>query len=51
MVRFLVGAQLEVASGKLTAEQFKDIIEDPDRWRALYPAPPEGLYLMNVSYL
>ena len=51
MVRFLVGAQLEVASGKLTAGQFKDIIVDPERRRALYPAPPEGLYLMKVSYL
>ena len=51
MVRFLVGAQLEVSSGKLTADQFKNIIKDPGQRRALYPAPPEGLYLMNVSYL
>ncbi|MFH2057119.1 MAG: tRNA pseudouridine(38-40) synthase TruA [bacterium] len=50
MVRFLVGAQLEVASGKLTAGHFRDIIRSPEDNRALYPAPPEGLYLMRVYY-
>lgn len=50
MVRFLVGAQLEVASGKLTVRRFKNIIGKPESCRALYPAPPEGLYLMKVYY-
>lgn len=50
MVRFLVGAQIEAALGKLTPEQFRQILEQPERRRAKYPAPPEGLYLERVKY-
>jgi tRNA pseudouridine38-40 synthase len=50
MVRFLVGAQIEVAVGKLTFEDFEDMLNDPGKRRALYPAPPDGLYLTKVKY-
>lgn len=50
MVRFLVGAQLEVASGKLSITDFGNIILHPSEFRAVYPAPPDGLHLIHVSY-
>lgn len=50
MVRFLVGAQIEVALGKLTPEQFRQIIEHPESRRAKFPAPPDGLYLERVKF-
>lgn len=50
MVRFLVGAQMEAAAGKLSQSEFESIILRPTEFRALYPAPPEGLYLNRVRY-
>ena len=50
MVRFLVGAQVELARGEMEIEDFQIILNRPQRKRALYPAPPEGLYLMKVKY-
>jgi tRNA pseudouridine38-40 synthase len=49
MVRFLVGAQIEVASGRLTRKDFETILEHPSKKRALYPAPADGLYLAKVK--
>ncbi len=50
MVRFLVGSQMEVSVGKLSQSEFESIILRPTEFRALYPAPPEGLYLNRVRY-
>lgn len=49
MVRFLVGAQIEVASGRMTPKDFATILKHPSNRRALYPAPAEGLYLAKVK--
>ena len=49
MVRFLVGAQFEVASGRQTRRDFELMLKNPAEKRALYPAPAEGLYLMKVK--
>jgi tRNA pseudouridine38-40 synthase len=49
MVRFLVGAQFEVATGQLSRSDFELILTNPVGKRALYPAPAEGLYLMKVK--
>ncbi len=49
MVRFLVGAQFEVAAGRQTRRDFELILNNPTEKRALYPAPAEGLYLMKVK--
>ncbi len=49
MVRFLVGAQFEVAAGRLTRGDFELMLKNPVEKRALYPAPAEGLYLMKVK--
>ena len=50
MVRFLVGAQVQVACGKIGFDDFVRMIESPQKHRAKYPAPPEGLYLEKVKY-
>jgi tRNA pseudouridine38-40 synthase len=49
MVRFLVGAQFEVASGRQARRDFELMLKNPAEKRALYPAPAEGLYLMKVK--
>jgi tRNA pseudouridine38-40 synthase len=49
MVRFLVGAQFEVAAGRSSHPDFELILRNPAEKRALYPAPAEGLYLMKVK--
>ncbi len=49
MVRFLVGAQFDVATGRMSHRDFELILEGPDKHRALYPAPADGLYLMKVK--
>jgi tRNA pseudouridine38-40 synthase len=50
MVRFLVGAQVEVATAKMTLNEFAQLIRAPYGRRAKYPAPANGLYLAKVRY-
>jgi tRNA pseudouridine38-40 synthase len=50
MVRVLVGTQLEVASGRRTAENFIQLLAGAPRTAAGDTAPPHGLYLESVSY-
>lgn len=50
MVRNIVGALLEVGKGKLTPQQFKEIIAQRDRTKAPAMAPADGLYLVAVDY-
>jgi tRNA pseudouridine38-40 synthase len=49
MVRFLVGAQIEVAAGRWSRKDFEEIIKHSSKKRAKFPAPAEGLYLMKVK--
>ena len=50
MVRAIVGTLLEVGKGKMTVEQFRQVIEAKDRCQAGTSAPACGLYLVDVEY-
>jgi len=50
MVRAIVGTLLQVGTGKITVEQFKEIIEKKDRRAAGANANAQGLYLIRVQY-
>ena len=50
MVRGLVATQLEVAKGKHTISEFRQIIEAQDCTKAFFDAPGHGLYLEHIEY-
>lgn len=50
MVRALVGTLLDVGSGKISIQEFEEIIELKDRTKAGRSAPPQGLFLQEVAY-
>lgn len=50
MVRIMVGTLLFVSEGKIKSGELKSIILSKDRKKAGKTAPPQGLYLNNVSY-
>ncbi|MDE7097385.1 MAG: tRNA pseudouridine(38-40) synthase TruA, partial [Muribaculaceae bacterium] len=50
MVRALVGTLVDVGRGKLTVDQFKDIIEKKNRCSAGQSMPGEALFLWDVKY-
>ena len=50
MIRILVGTLLDVGRGKLTVEDFIDILKAKDRTKAGVAASPDGLYLNQVDY-
>ena len=50
MVRNLVGAALEVASGKMSLEEIPLLFSAKDRRLAPKTAPPQGLFLYKVMY-
>ncbi|MDX5444020.1 MAG: tRNA pseudouridine(38-40) synthase TruA [Hymenobacteraceae bacterium] len=50
MVRLVVGTLLDVGAGKITPNQFEEIIKAQDRQQASGAAAAEGLYLSKVEY-
>ena len=50
MVRAIVGTLVEVGLGKITPNDFADIIESKDRSQAGYSAPASGLFLKDIQY-
>lgn len=50
MVRAIVGTLIEVGMGKMTLENFKQIIESKNRCNAGTSAPAQGLFLTQVTY-
>jgi tRNA pseudouridine38-40 synthase len=50
MVRGLVGTILQAGRGKITVQEFREIIEARDCTRADFSVPGHGLFLMRVEY-
>ncbi|GAA0536385.1 tRNA pseudouridine(38-40) synthase TruA [Chitinophaga japonensis] len=50
MVRGLVGTMLRVGRGRLSLEEFRQVIEGRDCTRADFAVPPQGLFLVQVAY-
>ena len=57
MVRSLVGAMVNLSlvnqdknSRNLTLDDFKNMLSSPKKVRAVFTAPPQGLYLVAVGY-
>jgi tRNA pseudouridine38-40 synthase len=50
MVRNIVGTLAEVGKGKLTADEFRRVLEKRDRGLAGATAPAHGLFLKEVRY-
>lgn len=50
MVRAVVGTLLDVGRGKLSKNQFREIIERKDRCAAGQSVPPQALYLWDIEY-
>jgi len=50
MVRNIVGTLVDVGLGKITSDDFKQILLSMDRNKAGATAPPHGLFLMHVKY-
>ncbi len=50
MVRSIVGTLIDVGFGKLTIDEFKQIIEKKDRGEAGASVPAKGLFLWDIEY-
>jgi tRNA pseudouridine38-40 synthase len=50
MVRAIVGTLIEIGFGKMTLDEFEDIIAAKDRCRAGTSAPAKGLFLVDIEY-
>jgi tRNA pseudouridine38-40 synthase len=50
MVRAMIGTLVEVGKGKMTALEFRKILELKDRKKAGPTAPAQGLFLKEVKY-
>jgi tRNA pseudouridine38-40 synthase len=50
MVRFLVGAMVDIALVRRPLEDLSRLLVAPDNLAASPPAPPQGLYLLTVRY-
>ena len=50
MVRAIVGTLFEVGRGKMTIDQFAEVIAAHDRCQAGHSAPAEGLSLVQITY-
>jgi len=50
MVRAIVGTLLDVGAGKISAQDFRKIIESKNRSNAGFSVPAKGLFLTQVRY-
>lgn len=50
MVKGLVGTMLKVGTGKISLQNFREIIESKDSSQANFAVPSKGLFLIKVEY-
>lgn len=50
MVRMIVGTLVEVGTGRISEEEFEEIIKSKDVRRASGAVPADGLYLTRIEY-
>jgi tRNA pseudouridine38-40 synthase len=50
MVRNIVGTLVDVGRGAISVEDFATIFAAHDRARAGVNAPPQGLFLVTITY-
>lgn len=50
MVRAVVGTLIDVGRGKITIEQFQQIVDEKNRCAAGTSMPPQALYLWDIDY-
>lgn len=50
MVRAIVGTLIEVGRGKISIQDFRNIIEQKDRCKAGTSVPGHGLFLVDIEY-
>ncbi len=50
MVRRIVGVMLAIGSGKMTIDEFKQVMKNKKQFRVALSAPPQGLFLTAVRY-
>ena len=50
MVKGLVGTMLKVGTGKISLQNFREIIASKDSSQANFAVPSKGLFLIKVEY-
>jgi tRNA pseudouridine38-40 synthase len=50
MVRAIVGTLVDVGLGKISINEFRDIIESKSRGNAGLSVPAKGLFLTHIKY-
>ncbi len=50
MVRALTATMLKIGRGKLSPDEFREVIEAKDCTKASFAVPPQGLFLVSVEY-
>jgi tRNA pseudouridine38-40 synthase len=50
MIKALVGTMLRAATGKISVQEFEDIINSRDCTKADFSVPSHGLFLMEVKF-
>ena len=50
MVRAIVGTMVDIGLGKISLDDFRNIIESKNRSKAGFSVPAHGLYLVKVEY-
>ena len=50
MVRLITGALLNVGLGKISIEEFENILKKKGKFKTIYSVPAQGLFLYEVKY-